>query len=743
MSHLLRIFTGTAEAVFPSTYEANPFSGFRPFDHGSQPYQLVRVNADGGIGQLLCFADFSVQPGHRVQGFSCREIGGTPVGVLVDDALAPLLSQGQRLEQFLEYTAFRLAQDSSIHRDNSPWYLSYPHSNESQAEAVVRRAMQSQEGNSPSPFLAKARVTKCSTKNIMRYCKATMTIKITGEHGRIFSFYVSRYVDHEVRPGTHLPVLIYPGPETAPAIHIFPLIPAFAEYMSKMEVPQRRLLERFLTGNTFRAMGRILKSYRFTPDGENNRCRIMITGETGQDSRYYARAISLYNRDCKNADSVCECSVSYPPGTILEAAVSTDSTGQYVFTDLQPLREPAQQTAAETPQSTPAQDARNAASEELAAADLLTVRDAELTLWRSSAQDADGSRNTHGKNKPFRSSSFQTAVLNRQIDLLHYDVLHWIGVLRYCTGNFIFRLFLSEMLPQDPQALSEEQRRLTQQIRDGHVTKVKSLTEGDQTYPVAYLIRNDDTLKKKIIQRLQEQGLIEAAGFIGRDSTCSPAKVLIITQQGEKLLQALRRRNCKFDTFAYLRSARYVKTILSANQLAIAYMQALSREYPLHMENLSINPCIIARYDGVSKESVVRAGFTLLVQDPAGGREVLLVGESIRNTVGLSRQLDDQNIREKIPRMLDVIRRAAQVEQRHTVLTFVFTSYEEMMSYGDFIREELNKLEASEYFHVYLTYDLLLMGPLEGSHFCFHPVTGNVERVTDMMHRIKDCLRSD
>jgi len=243
------------------------------------------------------------------------------------------------------------------------------------------------------------------------------------------------------------------------------------------------------------------------------------------------------------------------------------------------------------------------------------------------------------------------------------------------------------------------------------------------------------------LAKLQELGLIEAVGFRTREGSITSSKVLIITQQGANLLQALRRRSgSKFDNFAYLRSARQIKTVLSANQLAITYLQGLNRYCPIPMDHLQINPCIILRPEGATKDAVVRPGFTLLARKNPEHKGLLLVGESIRNTVGLSRELDDQNIREKIPRMLEIVRSSALLQDQHTVLTFIFTTYDEMMAYAGFIREALDKLAPAEKFHLYLTYDLLLMGELDGSHFRFHPETGAVERVPKLTEQLLEYL---
>ena len=727
MSNMVHIFTGTVEEVFLSTDPRNPFtSGFHRYHHGPEVYQIALVDSGEPWGRLLCYADFPLEPGDPVRGFYCRKLGDTTVGVLADGSLKCLLEKGLPMEVFTEYTAFRLSLDSSINRNTSPWYLQYTQPNGKRQNEVLQQELQ-RRGN--AAFFAQGKVLSCSPKTEKTYCPATIQMDLDMVNGYHFSAQIRRYLDLPVSAKKTLTMLVYPGQEANPAVHVLPLLPYFCGWFKQLTANELDLILQFIGSRSFRMLGRILTLTAYVPENEDRRYRVLISGKHSQTDTHYLRPISLNNplKQWRNIDSACKCA-AYAVGTIREADIDTEESGQFRFTVLM-----AEETAPPQPK------AEEEPPKEIAAASdgLLTVREGELSLWRSTSSDA--ASNHTNKNRPFNSAWFQKAVLNRQLDVLHYDVLHWIGFLRYTTGNHIFRLFLSGMLPVDPLALSQTQQNAAANICAKIALKNTYLPEGDTLYPVQYPVRDNDALKK-IIHKLQENGLVEAADFITVDGGTAMAKVLIITQQGVSLLQALRRRNSRFDNFAYLRSARFVKTILSANQLAIAYLQALNPHYPTPMENLKINPCIILRPEGEEKDAVVRPGFTLLTRKNPDTKGLLLVGESVRNTVGLSKQLDDQNIREKLPRMIRIVRRSAQVNDQHTALTFVFASYDEMMFYADFIRETLGTLEPEEKFHVYLTYDMLLMGQLDGTHFHFHPETGAVERVRDLTKQLLSYL---
>lgn len=745
MSNMVRIFTGTVEQVLAPNSENNPFSIFRPYYHGNQPYQLIRVNLSSPSGeapQLLCFADFPVKPGDSVKGLSCRIVKGIPAGVLLEKDFEPLLTLGAKLEWLAEYTAFRHNHDSSLNRTRHDWYMKYPQNDEARAEALVRSVMDDHGIGSTKAILTTALVDSCTPKNRRMFCTGTLTVQLTDNNGNPFSFQISRHIDYEIEKGTSLPVLIYLGQEHDPAIHILPLAPTFAYFIRKMDEATHLLLARFLAGNAFRMLGRALFVSDYAPDGEDRCYRIMVTGQVS-GPHYSARALSLYNAAENNWDTTYVSKKWVFPGTILDAEVTTDPEGKFRFSRPVSTNAPAEPEKEPVPAESDQSDAPSENTHETnEPGDLLSVREHEISLWR---EEPEHDRSKPGKLKKdysFKSSRFQWALLNREIDTLHYDVLHWIGMLNYTTGNHIFRLFLSGILPQDPEALSEIQKQDAASIVEKHMTKQLLLPEGDSTYPMEFTARRSGSDKlNKIINKLRDLGLIEFASFRTQQNVLTPAKVLILTEHGKNLLKVLQRRNGKHDTFAYLRSIRHVKTILSANQLCITYIQGLHKRHPFQPEELRIGPTIVVRYEQAAEDSMVRVGFTLPLNNPDGSKTVMLMGESIRNTVGLSKPLDDQSIREKIPRMLSIVRRSAETQQQHRVLTIVFTSYDEMMSYADFIRDELSKLEVSEYFHVYMTYDLLLMGPLDGSHFRFHPQTGNLERVQGVTAQIEGYLQ--
>lgn len=743
MSNMVRVFSGTVGEVMPPEHPDNPFRSFKANYFGALPYCVARVRPDSGdIRELFCFADFPVQPGDQVRGFRCRSVKGTPAGVLVPDLFGPLLALGEPFEQFAEYAAFRMNQDASVDRTLVSWYLKYPKNDGIPVEEKVHSILQRQGTGACKGLLVSAHADSCTPKSRMMYCTATLNVHLTDNDGTSFSFLVSRYIDYESAKGSVVPVVVFLGQEPKPAIHILPLAPVFTGFIRTLDEVKRNLLTQLITGIAFRMMGRMLYVSSADPIPENNRFRIMITGSADRNTRYLARPISLYNPADKNRDTTYISSPRLFPGMILEAKISADERGLFHFTPIRSMEAPVQ-PAPEPVDAVPAAAPEDASDEEIIEGDgLLTVREHEVSLWKDPGTEdgGDSENSANGKNQDFKNFRFQYAIHNREIGMLHYDVLQWIGFLKYSTANLIFRLFLCGMLPQDPNSLTAVQKNAVDSILTKHELKTKVLSEGGQPYEIQYPVRKEKQLTR-IIHKLQALGLVEATGFNTRSNTPAPAKILIITEQGKNLLRALQRRHCKYDTFAYLRSPRYIKTVLSSNQLCIAYLHALNESCQISQEEIRISPSIVIRQETLAGDAVVRAGFTMVARSRTdNAKSVLFVGESIRNTVGLSKILDDKSIREKIPRMLSIIHTLAQSEKRHTVLTFVFTSYGEMDAYRTYIFDEASKLASSEYFHLYLTYDYLVLGPMEGSHFRLEEKTGKPRRVDDMMQQIQAYL---
>jgi len=333
---------------------------------------------------------------------------------------------------------------------------------------------------------------------------------------------------------------------------------------------------------------------------------------------------------------------------------------------------------------------------------------------------------------------FASEIKNRNIGILQYDILETVALFRYITIPMIFRLINSDYLPFYKSEMSPEQEVLFNEIRTETVTKPFCLTEGEKSYEFEAKLASANNKLNKTLQRLYNMDFLGSLGFKivnGQTSKKSGCKSYFLKKSGGNLLAALQRKNKKVDMFAFARSVFDIKSTLSANQLCIAYICAL------HGIRGTISEIKTDCYlKGESCAAKLGFRMTLQSQEKAESRSrIILLGESIRNTSGVTRNYGEMSIAEKYPRLIGIANTVAESEAQHVFLTFVFPSYSEMVSRASFLWNIVTESEKSEYLHVFLTYDILTMAPFDDMHFAFDN-EGKLFRAKDITTRIDRVL---
>ncbi len=321
-----------------------------------------------------------------------------------------------------------------------------------------------------------------------------------------------------------------------------------------------------------------------------------------------------------------------------------------------------------------------------------------------------------------------SSIENGSIHGLHFEILNWIGLLNYSTNQFIFRLIQCGMIPEYPHELSYKGQNDLQNIKNQVVFLDRILIEKNTVETprtISYPTRATVSDKLKLIVSKLERGMVSTGKFTnkGNNATGSTSNILLLTQNGCNILREQSRGEYRANTFGYLYNTIRIKQILSSNQLMIAFFETFLNQlnfengkckFSIPLNQIKTNNFIYTK----NASSPTRIGFEITIKNNQQ-KNIIVFGESIRNTCGPSAEFDRSNIEEKYPRLLKTANQYAMEKQEPVILCFVFTNYNEMCFYSERIYAEQEKLfnETPKQCALYFTYDDTILGGNDNTFF--------------------------
>ncbi len=693
----------TAEAFFQRYVTAKPCY-----------YALVQPVPGSSLEQpVLCCSQTAFLPGDTVFGIYCCHIDGTPTGICLPKDYCIFLEKDTAIaEAFLEYEAYRYCLFRFSGARNGIWPKVFA------SGSLLKYAASARKPLLHATVVSMARTDDNRERKTTNRYSANLSLAGPKKYPDSIPTAFTAEIDHPVEKGQNVLFLVYVEPKER-STRLLSIPSLFSDWiLSLNSATEYPLLETLLQSELFHLIGILLRKTmsRLPLPQDDPWVRILVT----DPKLGTARALSLGRRERMHwTEFPYRHTEAVQPGCLYTAQLLPQGD-DFILDSLTPIHwERAEQSF---PNDVLDEEAD---PEDSRAMPLLTVRETEKCLRAS-----PGTEKNH-----FNSSSFYWAVENGTLNTLHFEVLDWIGFLKYATGQLIARLFWCGYIPRNMNELSEAQKARIHTIRSETKMLSKVLQEGDTARTVSFTLRNSSSNHvKKMADQLVKFGLAETGVFSDGADAVAVARIYLPTEFGCNLLRAQRRSGRNFDTFAYMRDPRHIKQILSGNQLMVAFLETLRETHTIHQKELKIDTYVMTNAPDEKEEHVVaRLAFTMAVRKKEDEKQkVIVLAESIRNTTGLSKELDEMSIVEKIPRLLYVANRHTKDTGCPVVLSYVFTTYDEMCRWAQAISEQRKQLaDNDDNLHIVYTYDTAILGQGANSFFTFDDASGKPALISD------------
>ena len=736
--YLMRLFDGEVTASVDSEDNRNPFrGGYQNYfneDTSVFVYQ-VRTSQPELPEYIVCFSERAQELGAAVRGAYCRknlrsELG---VGVLLDELFLSEMNTPhaqKRLEEMIEYVSSAVTWNLSGNRDTVKRDFLFFGKRKTLTEESLTEESLTEESLTEESLTEEA-VTDRTPAELLawiqgmdwnpgqgdfypaevvgkyraEYQSAWLSVKLQGAGTEADSFSVSCKVPHVLGPTNMIRVFVCRGWEEVNCLHVMPLSNDFSRWYGRLEERQQRAFSAFVSSVGCRVIGQALYySGKNGMKADEGTIRVMF-----HSTFEPLQPISMA-RFPEQIKIKFKTTTRHFAGDILTVQVNRSESG-----NLRCVERRAQFGGGDSAGNL--NDNGNSLTGTAPDEEVDDGGNGVITglfLYR----EAEIMAAAEQKTPKFDVNTFQTKVMEGRIGPLQYDLIEMIGCYQYATTNMLYRLVLSGYLPTNPYELSPAQTELVAMLRPQECKTPCSVLEGDSIYEMQLTRTSQEFVA--LMKELQQSGLVAAKRFKAPRRQPTNTNVLVLRDAGGKLMRALRRNGTKVDEFAFAYPVRWIKEILSVNQLNVVYICALNQRY-------AVDPDIKMQKVLSAADCHARFGYCMTLRSRQNNAEVDFLGESVRNTVGASKACDDMDINEKMPRLLHVANELSKENEKHTVLTVVYASYDEMKERARDLWEVYSQMDRSEYFHLYLTYDMLTAGSLEGMHFVFDE-TGALKR---------------
>lgn len=673
-----------------------------------------------------CISAVKLEIGSVCEAISCRNVNGTDTAVRVEDNIKEKLCVS---ENFIEFFTYRFNNDFIRDREKSGVFNITADCDD--IEAKIKNHI------GKGKFI-QAIIEGCRAKSARSFCKAYFRAEIPDEIGNTIRFKLELFLDYEASIHSSILIYIYTGRDGL--LHYLPVAPRFSRFLLSKFKGNISDLEDFFSSFEFKAIGRLLsESGKFLFE-EGSTLKAVITssvlGTVSGRNHYRSRPISAYSPYHGPYDVDLYVNHAVELGAVVEATLKKNSIGKFIFSnDKKKDKKPeAWEDPLRSEKNIEAEEQSYVASMESPfdnIENLLTVHAGEKLLIKSS------------QNSKFNTDNFYAALTSGSLWSLHFDVMHYISTLKYATHNMIFRLICAGIIPHDTLGLTEIQQNLLKKLSEAQILQ-KTVTGLDDDGNITEItkdctIRGYFTALNHFIDRLERLALVETMRFsTDEEEKGFISRVLVVSSHGHGLLDSMERTGRPFDAFFGVTPPKIIKKRLSANQLLVSFLCALKAHFPVTIKDVEFTPSLITK----NEEEAFRADFLMNLKSE-NGNLLKIVCESVRNTAGITKDFDELEIKEKLPRILRTLFSIASDEKKPISLCLVATSFEEMQNTADRVFDEIKNNDESikKYVHILLSYDEIIADTdLCDTLFELDSENGRLKRIPDCTQKFKEYM---
>lgn len=711
---MIRIFTGTVIQ-----------SG--SFVEADGVYRGVSVSAGDESSSddplnISCFSTENMVPGQKVRGLTCKINREVLEGIIFPSKYEPLLGM-ENFDTIIDSMArdFYMEYYVADYREMKPTQEFF------RAKFVNDEDGRYCTGESEQSILLRAaRVTECNFKESRKFVRAKYTLQDDETE-------IVRYLDRYYDPGSIIYILLFRGRKDK-MLHTFALNGIFGPIFRSCH----ELFELFFNDRLFVFMCKVIHINSCVPIKPDVPIRVMITNTPRIKGvlNVFGRPVSATYHQVAGQST----NANQNTDSIVKTNDQRFTTGKIYIMTAQPAGDRYKLKRYESPEipgtikiepdktepKPPGISGNGSETEEqLDHKELEATVAGDLPLLAIHPNEYSVMPQT--SKRGYQARYIQMLVEKGTIWKLHYDILYWVGYMEFSTGILIQNLIgagyidgsyqdcpLSETRQIQLNSLKEARRR----DREGWEDDEKI----DFSLPVSI------PKFSNVLSDMFEWGLLDSLRFQSEESKPSKAIIYMLSSKGSTLLQRMNRRTRPDDEFAFARSPRDIKTIISGNQLYVAYLCNLK-------DHVSDKESHI-RWTYFAESTNSRPKFDLVFHD--GDKKLNIWGESIRGYIGASKEYHLHDMYGKMERYKKTIDFLTQNNSERYCLVLVCQSYSSMKETAELVSNALGREWTCP---VLLTYDIAAIGRFAESHFFLNLETAQLQKIADILEYYKDLAK--